>query len=214
MSTIKTIDLWIEAKDNHYECFNGAFVDGFGNDNIAFDKYKVVRNCNCIVEVSADNIIIRNKHHAIIFYKKNKPVRLMLINKDTNIEKCISVALNQYFGDGVLSDLFDKLKIKREDIDLKEKPKFNGNEGKEEIDVGSCDRWNLLYTMLKGFYTEDESDYGNFANDKYYFMPSLLVKVSLTVGKENFEITHKCAFINTIETRLIPIQENSSLTLL
>ena len=43
-------------------------------------------------------------------------------------------------------------------------------------------------------------------------MPSLLVKVSLTVGKENFEITHKCAFINTIETRLIPIQENSSLT--
>lgn len=26
---IKTIDLWTEQYKNHYECFNGAFVDGF-----------------------------------------------------------------------------------------------------------------------------------------------------------------------------------------
>ncbi len=31
MKTIKTIDLWTERKENHYECFNGAFVDGFEN---------------------------------------------------------------------------------------------------------------------------------------------------------------------------------------
>lgn len=31
MKVIKTIDLWTEQKDNHYECFNGAFVDGFEN---------------------------------------------------------------------------------------------------------------------------------------------------------------------------------------
>ena len=44
MNIIKTIDLWTEARDNHYECFNGAFVDGFDDSNIAFDKYKVVKN--------------------------------------------------------------------------------------------------------------------------------------------------------------------------
>ena len=38
----KPFDLWIEVKDNHYEGFNGAFVDGFSNDKIAFNKYKVV----------------------------------------------------------------------------------------------------------------------------------------------------------------------------
>lgn len=29
MEIIKTIDLWTEQHNNHYECFNGAFVDGF-----------------------------------------------------------------------------------------------------------------------------------------------------------------------------------------
>lgn len=213
MNTIKTIDLWIEPKENQYEGFNGAFVDGFSNGNIAFDKYKVVKNCNCTIEVSSKDIIVNNKHNAIIFYKNNKPVRLYVINKNTDIDKCINIALNQYFENGILSDLYKNYNIQREDIDLKEEPIFNGNEGKEEIDVGSCDRWSLLYNMLKGFYTEDDSEYGNFANDKYYFMPNLLVSLKLNVENEQFEITHRCAFINTIKTRLIPIQENSSLTL-
>ena len=67
--------------------------------------------------------------------------------------------------------------------------------------------------MLKGFYTESESEYGNFSNDKYYFMPNLLIKYSLIVGDEHFEIIHKCAFMNIIKTRIIPIQENSLLTI-
>ncbi len=213
MNIIKTIDLWTEARDNHYECFNGAFVDGFDDNNIAFDKYKVIRNCNCIIEVNSDTINIKNKHHAIIFYKDETPVRLMVINKNTDIEKCISIALNQFFADGVLSDLFEKNNILREDIDLKEESIYSENNIKEEIDVGSCDRWSLLYNMLKGYYTESDSEYGNFSNDKYYFIPNLTIKYKLTVLNEQFEIVHKCAFMNTIQTRLIPIQENSPLTL-
>ena len=56
---IKTIDLWTKAKDNHYECFNGTFVGGL-DINIAFDKYKVVRNCNCLIDVSSKSINIKN----------------------------------------------------------------------------------------------------------------------------------------------------------
>ena len=40
MNTIKTIDLWTEQHDNHYECFNGAFVDGFEDSKAPFDTYK------------------------------------------------------------------------------------------------------------------------------------------------------------------------------
>jgi hypothetical protein len=32
MKEIETIDLWTEAFANHYECFNGAFIDGFENN--------------------------------------------------------------------------------------------------------------------------------------------------------------------------------------
>ena len=43
-------------------------------------------------------------------------------------------------------------------------------------------------------------------------MPNLFIKYELNTDTEKFEIEHKCAFINTIKTRLIPIQENSPLT--
>ncbi len=60
MKTIKTIDLWTEQHDNNYECFNGTFVDGFENNEIAFDEYKIIKNCNCIINVSQNDIHICN----------------------------------------------------------------------------------------------------------------------------------------------------------
>lgn len=214
MKTIKSIDLWTEKFVNHYECFNGAFVDGFENNKIAFDEYKIIKNCNCIITVSNQNINISNKHNAIVFYKKNNPVRLMVINENTNIEKCINKALEQYFNDSILQNLYDSIDIKVTKINMNEKPIYNGADSTKEIDVGSCDRWKLLYNMLKGGYTESNTQYGNFESDnKYEFIPDLHIDYKLTTDTEIFEIEHKCAFINTIKTRLIPIQENSVLTL-
>ena len=212
MKLINTIDLWTEQHDNHYECFNGAFVDGFEDNKIAFDEYKIIKNCNCVITVKPQDINIKNKHNAIVFYNDSIPVRLMVINQNTDIDKCINIALNQYFDDTILKDLYEKLDIKTNTIDMKELPIHNENEIIEEIDVGSCDRWNLLYNMLQGLYTETNNAYGNFSSDKYYFIPDLFVKYELTTDKEKFEIIHKCAFINTTKTRLIPIQENSPLT--
>lgn len=212
MKTIKSIDLWTEQNENHYECFNGAFVDGFENNKIAFDEYKIIRNCNCIITVSNPNINISNKHNAIVFYKDKNPVRLMVINKNTDIDKCIRIALNQYFEDGTLQVLYDNLQIKSSIIDMNETSIFNNANFNKEIDVGSCDRWNLLYNMLKGSYTESNTQYGNYESDKYEFIPNIFIKYELTTDTEKFEIEHKCAFINTIKTRIIPIQENSNLT--
>ena len=212
MKTIKSIDLWTEQNENHYECFNGAFVDGFENNKIAFDEYKIIKNCNCIITVNNPNIIISNKHNAIVFYKDKNPVRLMVINKNTDIDKCIKIALTQYFDNERLQVWYDNLQIKSSIIDIKETPIFNNADFIKEIDVGSCDRWNLLYNMLKGSYTESNTQYGNYQSDKYEFIPNIFIKYELTTDTEKFEIEHKCAFINTIETRIIPIQENSNLT--
>ncbi len=213
MKTIKTIDLWTEKDENHYECFNGAFVDGFENNKVPFEEYKIIRNCNCIITVSLNNIHISNKHNAVIFYKNKIPVRLIVINKNTNIDKCIDIALNQYFEDNILKDYYNKLNIKCSVIDMKEKSIFKAKDNiTKEIDVGSCDRWKLLYNMLKGSYTESDTQYGNFESDKYEFIPNLCIKYELITDEEKFEIEHQCAFINAIKTRLIPIQENSDLT--
>lgn len=209
---INTIDLWTEQYENHYECFNGAFVDGFDNNNVPFDRYKIVKNCNCIIMVSNKNINISNKHNSIIFYKNNIPVRLMVINKDTEIEKCIDIALKQNFTNKTLKDIYEENGIISSIVDMNEKPIYNTTNKAKEIDVGSCDRWNLLYNMLKGSYTEDNTHYGNYQSDKYEFIPDLEIEYNLKTDGEIFLIKHKCAFINEIKTRIIPIQEDSKLT--
>lgn len=212
MKLIKTIDLWTEQYRNHYECFNGAFVDGFENGNIAFNEYKIIKNCNCIITSDNESVNISNKHNAIIFYKNDNPVRLMVINQDTDIDNCINIALSQNFENRELRDLYKKLNIKSCVIDLKKEPIYNNSNIEKEIDVGSCDRWNLLYNMLKGSYTESDTLYGNYQTDKYEFMPNIFIKYELETDNEKFEIDHKCAFINILKTRIIPIQENSPLT--
>lgn len=212
MEIIKTIDLWTEQYKNHYECFNGAFVDGFEDDNQPFDEYKIVKNCNCLITTNNETINISNKHNAIIYYKNKKPVRLLVINEDTEIEKCINIALEQYYKNKKLQDSYNSFNIKKNIIDMKEDPIYNSADKTREIDVGSCDRWKLLYNMLKGSYTESNTVYGNFQSDKYEFVPNLFIKYKLETDSERFEIEHKCAFINTLGTRLIPIQENSKIT--
>ena len=211
MKIIKTIDLWTEQHANHFECFSGAFIDGFDKYDV-FDKYKIIRNCNCKIYVNNKTINISNKHQAIVFYKKSLPVRLLVINKETNIEKCLFVALSQNFKGQELRDYFLKLKISSQEINLKEKPIYNECDNNREIDVGSCDRWNLLYNMLKGSYTESNTQYGNYQTDKYEFMSDIIIEYYLKIDTEIFEIKHKCAFINILKTRIVPIQENSKLT--
>ena len=209
---IESIDLWTEQYKNHYECFNGAFIDGFDNDNIPFNRYKIVKNCNCIITNNRKGINISNKHNAIVFYNNDNPVRLIVINKDTEIENCINIALNQNFNDKKLRELYESKKIESSIIDFKEQAIINDSDATKEIDVGSCDRWNLLYNMLKGSYTEDDTPYGNFQSDKYEFNPNITIKYELKTDTDNFIIEHNCAFINEIKTRIIPIQENSRLT--
>ncbi len=111
-----------------------------------------------------------------------------------------------------LKDLYKQENIKSSIIDMKEQVISNNKDITKEIDVGLCDRWKLLYNMLKGSYTEDDTPYGNYKSNKYEFVPNIQIKYELKTDIEIFEIEHNCAFINEIKTRIIPIQDNSRLT--
>ncbi len=214
MNTIKTVDLWTEQNENHIECFSGAFVDGFENGDIPFDTYKVIRNGNCIITSNRNDLNISNKHNAIVFYKNGVPTRLMVINKNTDIDNCIDTALNQSFNSSTLNELFCKLSIKRYDIDLVQQPVHNGSNKKDEIDVGSCDRPSLLNCMLEGCYTQSDTDYGKSNSDSnYHFIPDIFIQYDFATDTEEFKIEHRCAFLNENMTRIIPLQENSLLNI-
>lgn len=212
LATIRTIDLWTEQLDNYLECFNGAFIDGFENGNIPFDSYKVIRHCNCIITSNQDNLNIRNKHNAIIFYKNNKPVRLMAINQNTDVDECIATALNQTLYNSTLNELYHSFNIERTDIDLKQQPIDNDSDSEKEIDVVSCDRPDLLDSMLKGSYTQSDTDCGKSNSDNdYEFVSDIFIQYQLMADGEHFDIEHHCAFINKTMTRIIPLQDNSLL---
>ena len=214
MNIIRTIDLWTEQNPNHIECFSGAFVDGFENGNIPFNSYKILRNCNCIITSNQDNLNISNKQNSIIFYKDDVPVRLMVINKETDIDKCINEALNQSFNNSTLKEIYTLHSITANDINLNKQSIYNSSDKSKEIDVGSCDRPSLLECMLEGSYTQSDTDYGKSNSDNSYtFIPNLFIEYKLITDTEYFKIKHHCAFINENMTRIIPLQDNSSLNI-
>jgi len=209
MQTIKTIDLWTEQYTNHYECFNGAFVDGFEQGGLPYTSYKIIKNCNCIINNSA-NLPIGNKHQAIVFYKKNIPVRLIVLGKDTNIDELLINAMNQKVGDNVLGKLLKKYNVTSTEVDLNEKPVFNEYNLVKEIDTGSCDRLSLLKTMLSGSYTEDDTVFGHYDSDRYFYIKNLTVSYKLKTDNEYFEINHNGGFINDLKSSVIILQTEFS----
>lgn len=210
---VKTTDVWTEQYQNHYDITMGAFIDGVTSGTLPFDRYKVVLNCNCYITQNGDEIIVGNKHNAIVFFKENKVVRLAVLTNKTDVLGCVDKALNQNYENVKLSDLFKNKGVKHEIIDLKEKPDFNQFNNLSEMDIGSCDRMALLNCLLSGNYTESETTFGNYDSLEYDFEPNIKITYKLKTDKETFDIHHKGAFINKTKTRAIIIQSNGSISL-
>lgn len=201
MKLIETTDLWLEQNDNMQDCFDGAFTDGFSN-GIPFDSFKIVKNCNCSILTWPRNIKVMNKHHAIVYYKDGEVVRLMLINKNTNVDECISKALNQIINNRLLVDIFIENSITSRTVDMKEKP--IENEYTDEIALEPADRPKLLKNMLNGSFTEDDTDLG--AGKELLEFKNRMVRFFLATDEEVFRIMCKSAFVNKDSSRMIVIQ--------
>ena len=209
---IKTTDVWTEQRANHTECFDGAFIDGIENGNVPYDRYKVVLNCNCEISSNTDDVLIGNKHNAIIFYKDGKVVRLAVLANETDVFACLGNALNQVCNNIKLKDLLAAQNVKREIIDLKQAPKFNSFNGKKEMDIGSCDRVPLLNCMLNGNYTESETSLGNYDCNEWDFNKDIEISYNLKTDSEVFDIHHKGVFINKTKTKAIIIQSQGPIS--
>lgn len=210
---IKTTDVWTEQRANHTECFDGAFIDGIENGNVPYDKYKVVLNCNCEISSNTNNVLLGNKHNAIIFYKNGKVVRLAVLTNETDVFACLGKALNQAYHNIKLKDLLSSKNVKQEIVDLKQTPKFNSFNGKKEMDIGSCDRVPLLNCMLNGNYTESETCLGNYDCNEWDFNEDIEIKYNLKTDCEVFDIHHKGVFINKTKTKAIIIQSQGPISL-
>lgn len=157
-------------------------------------------------------MIVGNKHQAIVFYNKGNVIRLVVLEKSTDLMQCVDKALSQKVGNLVLEELLAKHKVKKEVVDMREQAIFTKSNSKEQMDVGSCDRLSLLKSMLEGSYTESETEYGNSDRSAFKYYADICVNYHLVTDKETFDISHKGAFINSSKTRVIPIQLNGSIT--
>lgn len=202
--TYKTIDLWTEAKANQQECFDGAFIDGFTEDITPFDRYKVIRNCICKITSNID-LNISDRECAIIFYKNCVPIRLMVVNAETDVDSCISKALEQNLSGKTLKEIFEERGITETIVNGEVLPEYS-IEKKPEMDIGSCDRVKLLKQMLRGRYTESESEIGNgLENIDYTYDPKVTIDYFLKTDEEIFIIKHLGAYISG--EHMIPIQQ-------
>ena len=66
---IKTTDVWTEQYPNHYDCFNGAFIDGIEKDNMPYDRYKIVLNCNCEISSNTKKVLLGINTMQLYFIK-------------------------------------------------------------------------------------------------------------------------------------------------
>jgi len=209
---IKTTDVWTEQRANHTECFDGAFIDGIENGSVPYDTFKIVLNCNCEISANSDDVVIGNKHNAIVFYKNGKVVRLAVLSNETDVSSCLKSALSQKIGNVSLEEFLQSKGVTQEISDMQEEPIFNEHNGKQEMDAGSCDRLPLLNCMLRGEYTESETSLGNYDCNEFDYVPEIEVTYRLTTDQESFDIKHSGAFINKTRTKIIIIQEDGSIS--
>ncbi len=204
---IKTLDVWTEPVENYMPCFNGAFLDGVEGNNVPYDKYKIILNCNCFITTNSNELTIGNKHNAIIFYKNNRAIRLVVLSNKTEVLRCVEKTINKKVNNNKLKDLFLLKNINQEIIDLKEVPVFNKSNNLKEIDVWSCDRASLLESI---FEEDCKSHDVQSVLSIYDFKTDIEVVYELETNTESYEILHKGAYINKSKTKAIIIQSNGS----
>ena len=208
--TIESTDVWTEPSPNRQVCFDGAFIDGVENRKVPYDRYKIVLNCNCIIKTNSNDVAVGNKHHAIVFYRGNKVVRLVVACQETNILKAVDQALNQILPDDRenLRALLNKKNVKSDIVNLNQQPIFNESNGRLETDICSCDRDSLLSMMIQGSYTESETGIGDYECNDYDYNENVKILFELDTGEEFFNIKHKGAFLNKTKTQVIAIQKD------
>jgi len=206
--TISTIDLWNVFNDEKEILIPALFdeFDKYGHN--LYDEIQVIRNCR-IDYLSKESYPSRS--NIVLFLRGKKPLRLVLLGQ-CDFEKVIETCFKEKCLPNKLSvnELCCKYEIK---IIYKDMKQTIGNEYKLEIENGSCDRKELLETMLGGSYTADGGDTIDLKS--LNFDPNRKVNVVGETDEFLINIPHKgrltLEFENGIK-RYIFLQDNGELT--
>lgn len=212
MKSIYTIDLWIPDDAHRPEIYSKAFRAGFdasraySNKAVAtsYDKVEFYHNCN--VAMSSSLLYLDYRHSAIIFYKDSRPIRLLVDNiPAAEVKKFYNYAIVQRLGANGRYSLQDVLEnVAIETIDLGEEPKHCNYKHPDQIQIASCDRWDLFLQLIDNM-KEDRS--------AYRFDSSSTLRVAATLGQWSFMIMHRGMFYNTEKQHYITLQSASPLVL-
>lgn len=207
MKTIKTIDLWIEQQDNDISFIKKAFSSGFETD-IPYDAFKLVQNCNCLMQ-SKSILGTPNKHTAIIFYNKNTPTRLLLLSDNTNIPRALNSALKQHIGSVQLLNIMRENDIHFTTGNMFEAPIIKSSNNINNAHLTSCNSWQMLHNILT-----NNTNQNGFQSHKEQFVydKNIMLDLSLKTPNEQFNISHKGAYINKQNQSLALIQANSPIS--
>lgn len=210
MSIITSIDLWITNNTDNFEEFDAAFADGIGNNpkDIAYDHYLIVKNCHALSACNDPRITVRDKQLAIVFYRHNKPVRLLLSDQHTQVEACISHAVVQRIGNYSLQSLHEKYRITHETISLDSKPLPNdSNNSTPEALIYSCDRYSLFKDFLNG------NSPASLQNIDLTYLHDLELTYHLQIDDDSYYISHHGGLVSHDFSRVIPFQKDSAFSI-
>lgn len=234
-----TIDLWIEREANDKECFKGAFMDGICriDDHLhhPYNYIRVITNCNCQMYTNDENVKINNKHRVIIFYKTyhiidgksycrreriyHKPVRMLVVNNNTNINACLKDVATQKIPEDkyeeTMGHFLEPWWVKIENIDMEEKPLDFPTIFEDEPNICSCHSEELLESYFEGHYRNDKKDDREQEAQPLNYHPffSLILFLPLRNQKDlhSFEICHTGAYISDDYKIIIPTQTEADI---
>lgn len=196
----KTIDLWTGRDYATLECITDAFLDGVTTYACPYRHYKVVRNCNCLINCNDARIITRHKHHAIVFYnQKDQPIRLVVINApklDEYLNLVPQITVSEA-PEICLSKIFEEFNVTHTDVNLYEAPIKDRKTKHKETDLWSVDRYKVLQQAISE----------NFISTPFFYTPNIKITYALITDTEHFLIKHAGGITN--RKRAIIFQKDS-----
>ncbi len=220
---IQSIDLWIAVGHNDLRAVRGAFTDDMHIlGECAYDRYKIVKNCNFLPKSCNHHSIqvrLRPKQIAVVFYKKNLPVRLLVTDGGSDIQGMINMAMVDRVGRVSLQRIIDEREITVSEIDLKESPRefISPSLYEDEIDFFSCNRWSLFQAALSGYITDHADDEENpqpsqtQPPSEFVYYPNAQIEFELQTETETFDLQHSGVFCTSDLTYLVAPQAYSQL---
>lgn len=220
LKEVEQIDLWIAVGNQDVRAIVGAFTDDMHiPQECAYDRYKIVKNCNFLPKChncTPIEVRLRPKQTAVIFYKQDHPIRLLVTDSTTDLQSCINMAMVKRIDHASLQRIIEERGITYSEVDLGEPRQEIApvTVYENEIDFFSCNRWSLFQSAINGRITDQPNEEDCSISDTIpdlQYHPDIRIKCVLRTDEEVFNLRHQGIFCDAKLTFMLAPQIGSSL---